>query len=269
MKTKVNKPWALITGASTGIGYALAVYLQRKNYNLILVSQNNKRLTKASSDLKKKYPNKNLEIINICADLSRKSEPTNIYKKVKSKKISIDILINNAGIGFAGAFANSSFDKHLNLLEINVRALVELCHLFSLDMQRLKKGCILNVASIAGFLPGPFMAMYYSSKAFVLSFSIALHKELEASGVSVSCLCPGPVKTPFHKKAGTDKRILGKLGNFIFSTSPEKVAKVAYHGLLKNKLVIFPSFLDKIITFILSFLPRKLINQISYFINKV
>ena len=270
MNHKINK-WALVTGASTGIGYEIASQLAMLGYNLILVSQNKKRLSDASKKISTLVKNKGLKIklIELPVDLSKPSSPALIYKKIKAKRIFIHTLVNNAGIGLAGDFNNQNYKIINDMLHINIIALVKLTQLFLADMLNQKKGAILNVSSVAGFLPGPLMAVYYASKAFVSSFSQALNQEVFNKGIHVSALCPGPVNTPFHQRSNTKKRRYLSSPYLKLSFKSSKfVAKAGIRGLEKNKALIIPGINNTIMIFILCFIPRKFIRRFIYFINK-
>ena len=259
--------WALVTGASTGIGYAIAVELLREGCNLVLVSQNKDRLHWAAKNLKR-LAKSNIKIVELPADLSTASTPASIYRQVQNKNILIHTLVNNAGVGTSGAFSGQDYKKERNLINVNILALVRLSHLFLPDMLEQGRGRILNVASAAGFLPGPLMANYYASKAFVLHFSEALHRELKDSGICVSALCPGPVDTPFHERSGTNQRRLGQSPlSALISTSPRSAARAACRGMRRQKAVILPGLGNKFSVFMLRFLPRSLVSKIAYFLN--
>ena len=188
--------YALITGASSGIGLELSHLLAEAGSNLILVARKEKDLYELKTSLTKKY---NISVEVIKKDLGNPSAPKEIYDEVASKGMSVDTLINNAGVGSFGPFSEISLEKDINLIDVNVRALTELTKLFIPHLLEQKKGRILNVASTAGFMPGPYMAVYYASKAYVTSLTQAVNSELKDidSGLKVSCLCPGPVQTEF------------------------------------------------------------------------
>ena len=258
--------WALVTGASTGIGYAIAVELLKEDYNLILVSQNKDRLHWAAKNLKR-LAKSNIKIMELAANLSTASAPSSIYKQLQSKQIFIHTLVNNAGVGTSGMFNEQDYKKEKNLIHVNILALVQLCHLFLADMVEQGRGRILNVASMAGFLSGPLMTNYYASKAFVLRFSEGLHRELKGSGICVSALCPGPVNTPFHERSGTNQRRLGRGFLSTFSLSPASTARAACRGMRKKKAVIVPGIANKFSIFMLRFTPSNLLSKITYFLN--
>ncbi len=244
---------ALITGASSGIGYQMAKYLSELGHDLILVSRDKQKLQKMQEDLKG-------EIKIIVADLSDASKVKEVY--VLCKNENIDILINNAGFGDCGKFDETDLTKEVEMLDLNIKALHILTKLFLRDMKKKDSGYILNVASSAAFLPGPLMATYYSTKAYVLRLTTSLYEELrrDKSKVVVSCLCPGPVETNFNKVA-----------NVKFSVKPLKsdfVAKYAIDEMFNKKLIIIPGFKMKCANFFSRFCSTKFLAKITYNIQK-
>jgi short-subunit dehydrogenase len=191
------KGTALITGASAGLGAELAKHCAAGGYDVILVARSGARLAELAASLTSAC---DVAARPLVADLANPAAPEEIFAQVSSTPL--DILINNAGFGVRGAFAETDWEAESRLLQVNVAALAHLTKLFLPEMVRRRKGRILNVASTAAFVPGPFMAMYYASKAFVLSFSEALANEVEGTGVSVTALCPGPTRTEFAQAAG-------------------------------------------------------------------
>ena len=247
---KINKT-ALITGASSGIGRDMARVLAKKGYNLILVARDvNKML-----ELKKEF-NTHVQIISM--DLAVEENCKKLYEQVKH----VDILINNAGFGVFGNFAETDLEKELNLIDTNIKAVHILTKLFLQDMEQRNEGHILNVASIAGFTPGPLMAAYYSSKAYVLRLSEAVNEELrkQKSNVKISVLCPGPVKTNFNNVAGVRFNL-----NYL---SSEYVARYAIDKMLKNKLIIVPGKINKILRVIMKIVPENFCSKINYYVQK-
>jgi len=215
---------ALITGASSGIGLDMAHYLSSIGYDLVLVARN-------MEDIKKsKF---NTDVIYESVDLSNEKNCQILYDKYKNK---IDILINNAGFGLIGLFNETDIDRELNMIDLNVKAYHILTKLFLGDFVKRNSGYILNVASSAAFEPGPLMATYYATKAYVHSFTLAISEELKKmnSKVKVSCLCPGPVNTNFNKVANCEFTVK--------SLSSEFVARYAIDKMFKNKLLIIPGF---------------------------
>src|SRR5882724_4268317 len=188
----------LITGASSGIGLELAKCFAADGCKLVLVARNTDALEKLAEELRRK--NK-IEAIVLTADLSLPETPRRIFQELSAQKISVDVLVNNAGFGLHDAFAKLPLQRQLEIIQVNVTALTELTGLFLPGMIERKRGGILNVASVAGFLPGPNMAVYYASKAFVLSFTEALAEELAEAGVTISAFCPGATESNFSQVA--------------------------------------------------------------------
>ena len=222
---------ALITGASSGIGRDIARELSKRGYDLIIVARNVEALNKLKDELK-------TDIKVIPKDLSSVEKCKELYEEVQGQ---VDVLINNAGFGDFGEFWNTDLEKELGMIDLNIKAVQVLTKLFLKDMMKKNSGHILNVASIAGFMPGPLMATYYSSKAYIVNLSRAIQKELKEkkSNVKLSVLCPGPVKTNFNNVA-----------NVRFSIKPlssEYVAKYSIEKMLKNKKVIIPGTFTKIL----------------------
>ncbi len=251
----------LITGASSGIGYELAKIFAKEKYNLVIVARNKIVLEQVKNELEKKH---NINIKSIVKDLSEPNSSQEIIEEINKDKIEINILINNAGFGTFGEFTNLSFEKQKSLLEVNVRTLIELSYYFIKEMKKRKEGKILNVASIAAYEPGPYMAMYYASKAFVLSFTESMHKELKPYGISVSALCPGPTETNFEKEAKMDK---SKMFKVLLVSKKEKVAYKGYKALMKNKVITIPGLSNKIVVFSSRILPKSVIRNVSSYIN--
>lgn len=239
---------ALITGASSGIGRDMAIYLSNLGHEVIMVSSDKEKLEKASKKVK------NSKII--VSDLSKKEECIKLYNKVKNENI--DILINNAGFGQFGEFTETSLEKELNMINVNITAVHILTKLFLKDFVKRDSGYILNLSSTAAFEPGPLMSTYYSTKAYVLRLTTSIYEELRRnkSKVKVSVLCPGPVKTNFNNVANVKFDIK--------SVSSDYVAKYAIDKMFKNKLIIIPTFYMKALVFFSKITPTKLIARIAY-----
>lgn len=244
---------AMITGASSGIGRDMARVLNSKGYDLILVARRKDRLEKLKKELKG-------DITIIPIDISTTFNCMKLYNKVK--KENIDILINNAGFGLFGQFSETSLDKELDMIDVNIKSLHTLTKLFLNDFVKRNKGYILNVASSAAFLPGPLMATYYATKAYVLRLTTSINEELRRnkSNVVISCLCPGPVNTEFNNVAGV-KFMIKSLESY-------DVADYAINKMLKKKTLIIPGINIKIGIFLTRFLPLKTQAKISYNIQK-
>jgi short-subunit dehydrogenase len=244
---------ALITGASSGIGRDMAKYLSKMGCDLILVARDEKGLEKVSESLKT-----NTKII--ATDLSIVDNCKQLYKTVKNEDI--DILINNAGFGAFGQFTETDLNKELNMIDLNVKTVHILTKLFLRDMKTKNYGYILNVSSSAAFQPGPLMATYYSTKAYILRLTTAIYEELKKDGsnVVISALCPGPVATNFNNVANVEFQLKSLPSNY--------VAKYGIDKMFKKKLIIIPSLYMRILYFFSRILPTKTVLKISYNIQK-
>ena len=249
-KRKGDGQTALVTGASMGIGVDLAECFARDGYDLILAARSEAALKDVAARLADKYKVKATPIV---ADLGAIGGGKKLAGEIASRGLSVDVLVNNAGYGIAGAFNGSAEADQLGMIDLNVRALVELTHIYWPQMLAKKRGGVLNVASTAAFQPGPLMAIYYASKAFVLSFSEALWKEAEKTGVHVSCLCPGPTTSNFRERAGTGKTRLSRAGAPMSSMS---VARLGVRGFQNNKRVVITGARNKLLASLGPFLPR-------------
>lgn len=244
---------ALITGASNGIGLEFARVLAREGYNLVLIARSENKLTQLASELKTKY---NRQIRVIAKDLSDITTPQEIFNTLQADHIHIDTLINNAGFAAFGNFTTET-DMHdeLQMMQLNMVTLTLLTKLFLKPMVAQGGGHILNVASTASFQPGPLMAVYYATKAYVLSFSEAIARELDNTGVTVSALCPGPTESGFQERAAMqESRILSN--PMLRMMSSAEVAEEGYKGLVAGKTVIIPGISNKLGALLPRFVPR-------------
>lgn len=257
---KANK-YTLITGGSEGIGFELAKLFACDKNNLILAARNEEKLLTAKEYIEENY---SVKVMIIVCDLSQKDGWLKIIKAVDENKISVDNLVNNAGLGGFGAFSQAVDNFENDLININIISLTELTKYFLKEMIKRGNGGILNVASTAAFVGGPKMAMYYASKAYVLSLTEAIHDEVKGTGVRVSCLCPGPVKTKFQEKSGIKKSEKAKK----YLMDAESVAKIGYSGYLKGKAIIVPGIKNKILILGNKFIPRALSRKIIMNNNK-
>jgi len=250
-----NHKIALVTGASSGIGRDMARDLAKRGYNLILVSRDLDKLEEVKKDL-------NVSVTIISMDLSNLENCKDLHREVKEKFGNIDILINNAGFGEFGFLTETNLEKEINLINTNITAVHILTKLFLKDMQEENKGHILNVASIAGFLPGPLMAAYYSSKAYVLRLSQSIREELkkQKSNVKISVLCPGPVKTNFNNVAGVKFAL--------HSLTSEYVARYTINKMLKNKFLIIPGITIKLTALFSKIIPSVILSKFVYISQK-
>ena len=238
---------ALVTGASSGIGRDIAKELSKKGYELILVARNKEKLEETQKEL---VTNSKI----ICMDLSNNESCI----KLKELTGDVDVLVNNAGFGDFGSFEETDLNKELDMIKTNIMAMHILTKIYLKDMKKKDKGYILNVASIAGFLPGPLMSTYYATKAYVVRLTESISEELRRSksNVKISILCPGPVKTNFNNVANVKFSIP--------SQSSEYVAKKAVECMLKNKLIIIPGVKIKMVKFFSKIVPDKILAFFSY-----
>jgi short-subunit dehydrogenase len=253
---------ALVTGASSGIGFELSRLLARDGNSLVLVARDNGRLEKAGRELREQF---NVSVKVIPKDLSEPRASDEIVQELQKDSIKIDILVNNAGYGGYGSFAETTLDDELRMMQVNMVSITDLTKRLLPYMIQKKEGRILNVASTAGFVPGPFMAIYYATKAFVLSFSEALNEELRGTGVTVTALCPGSTETGFQNRARVENTIM---------FSPWKpmdagtVAGIGYRGMIKGKPVVIPGLLNKLMIFSIRFSPRSYVARLTRFMQE-
>jgi short-subunit dehydrogenase len=250
-KRKGEGQTALVTGASMGIGVDLAECFAKDGYNLILAARSEPALKETADRLAQKYA---IKADAIAADLAVPGAGETLAREIEARGLTVDVLVNNAGYGIAGAFARSDRALQLGMVDLNDRALVELTHIYWPGMLAKKRGGILNVASTAAFQPGPLMAIYYASKAFVLSFSEALWKEAEGTGVHVSCLCPGPTVSNFRERAGTGATRLSRVGT---PMSAARVARMGYRAFQRNQRVMVTGARNALLASLAPLLPRR------------
>lgn len=245
----------LITGASSGIGRDLAREFSKRNYDLVLVARNVEKLEELQKELVLEYK---VKVEYLSLDLSNRQNCMDLHDKVKD----IDILVNNAGLGDFGIFSDTKLEKDLNIIDTNITAMHILTKLYLKDMKEKNQGKILNVASIAGFLPGPLMATYYASKNYVVKLSEAIREELikERSKVKISILCPGPVRTNFNNVANVKFEVS--------SLSSEYVAGFTVNKFLKNKFYIVPGFQIKCAKFLSKIVPTSILAKCAYYMQK-
>lgn len=255
-----TRNYTLITGASTGIGYEIAKLFAKDKHNLILVARNENKLQAAKNELIK-Y---NVQVKILSLDLSKNEDIQSLFNYVEINKLNVDILVNNAGIGTFGDFNEIEWEKEEALIDINIKVLTKLTKYFLPRIIECKNGGLLNVASTAAFCSGPRMAAYYASKAYVLNLTEAIYEECKDSGIKISCLCPGPVKTTFQDKAGIKKSESAKK----YLMNVEEVAKVSYKDFKKGKLIIIPGMKNKLLVMGNKFLPRRISRKIILRTNK-
>ncbi len=250
MKRKGEGQTALVTGASAGIGVDLAECFARDGYDLILAARTESALREVADRLRKTYV---ITATPIAVDLQAIGGGRTLAEEIRTKGLSVDVLVNNAGYGQAGAFNGSDAAVQLGMIDLNDRALVELTHIYWPAMLAKGRGGVLNVASTAAFQPGPLMAIYYASKAFVLSFSEALWEEARGTGVKVSCLCPGPTVSKFRERAGTGKTKLSRAATPMPSMV---VAQMGYDAWHANTRVAVTGTRNRIMASLVRFVPR-------------
>ena len=241
---------ALVTGASAGIGVDLAECFAQDGYNVILAARTEGALREVADRLAKAC---NITATPIAVDLGAIGGGRTLAEEIEKRGLTVDVLVNNAGYGQAGAFSGSDAAVQLGMIDLNDRALVELTHIYWPRMLANKRGGVLNVASIAAFQPGPLMAIYYASKAFVLSFSEALWEEARGTGVKVSCLCPGPTVSKFRARAGTGATKLSRASTPMPSMT---VARMGYDAWQNNERVKITGLRNRLTAALVPFLPR-------------
>jgi hypothetical protein len=248
---------ALITGASGGIGYELSKLFAKDHYNLLLVARREDRLNQVAGELRAEF---NVTVNTITLDLAADQAVTTLFERLKGEGMAVDVLVNNAGFGVFGEFAEMQEEEVLGQVQLNVMALTHLTRLFLPAMISQRQGKIMNVASTAAFQPGPLMAVYYATKAYVLSFSEALANEVAGTGVVVSCFCPGATDTGFQKRAGIENsRLFKKIG----AMDVETVAADGYRGLVAGKTLVISGTRNWLVAESVRLAPRKWVTAVS------
>jgi len=246
----MSKGYTLITGSSGGIGEALARRFARDKTNLILAARNSEALESIRKDLVAEY---DIEVRVHALDLAKPQAAEELYAWTKKHKLRVDCIVNNAGSGDRAEVVKADLGRLQAMVRLNAESLTALSHLFGKDMAARRNGKIVNIASIAGFVPGPGMAVYYATKAFVISFSQALYAELKHQGVQVICICPAATGTGFASAAGASKTALfsGKLA------SSEEVAAFAYKSIKKNRPLAIWGWQNRVVSKLVSLAPRR------------
>jgi hypothetical protein len=245
------KKVALVTGASAGLGVEFARQLSSRGHRLVLVARRKERLEELAKELG--------DARAVAIDLSKANATAKLMADIEANGETVDLLVNNAGFGLIGQFATLDAKRQRQMIDLNVGALTELCRAAAPAMIKRKSGAILNVASTAAFQPGPKMAVYFATKAFVLSLSEALHEELKPHGIKVSCLCPGPTHTEFGEVAGF-------AGNGIFdkvAMSPAQVVEKGIEGLEANRAVVITGWMNRLTAVSTRFVPRSVVRKIA------
>jgi short-subunit dehydrogenase len=246
---------ALITGASGGIGLELARLFAADGYDLVLVARSEDKLTQVGEELTAQFKVRARVLVS---DLARAESPREIFAELEAANVSVDVLVNNAGFGSFGLFADADERTQLEMLQVNVVALTHLTKLFLSGMIARGAGRVMNVASTAAFQPGPLMAVYYATKAYVLSFSEAISNELAGTGVSVTALCPGPTETGFVAAAGMERSKLFEANVMDAHT----VALAGYRGMNDGKTVVIPGFRNSLMARAVRLAPRSLVTKV-------
>lgn len=254
------KSWALITGASTGIGKELCYLFAKDNINLILCSRNEMKLSILAKELSENF---SIEVFIFPCDLASENGAFNLVQFIQQKNLSLDFLVNNAGVGTHGAFHSIPWFEEQRMIQLNITSLTYLLKSFIPDMLKRKKGKILNVASTGAFQAGPKMSTYCATKAFVLSLGEALSEELTGSNVTLTTLCPGPTETDFFKTAKMTHHKLVSSESFIMMT-PKEVAIVGYKAMCKSKPLVIAGLLNQLVAFSNRFVPRTVSTKIAH-----
>jgi uncharacterized protein len=258
----MNTEMVLVTGASSGIGRELARCFAAEGCRLILVARKRKALEAVGEELHRAYKTQS-EVLT--ADLAEPAAPGRIFAHLENHGTKVDVLVNNAGFGARGIFAELPLERQLDMLQVNVTALTHLTRLLLPGMLARRRGGVLNVASTASFQPGPGMAVYYATKAYVLSFSEAIAEELKGTGVTVSACCPGPTATNFVAAAGMEgARLFGRS-----VMSAEAVARLGHRAFRRGKFVAVTGFRNRALAFSTRMAPRGLVRKVAKYLNRV
>jgi short-subunit dehydrogenase len=255
LNTKQDRETALITGASTGIGLDFA-RLMAPDFDLIITARNQPRLEQIAHELQSKHGNR---VHVIPADLAQREAPQAIFDEVARRGLRVDALINNAGFGAYGEFKDIPWPTEADMIQVNITSLTQLTKLFVPQMLERKLGRIMNVASTAGFQAGPLMAVYYATKAYVISFSEAIANELKGTGVTATCLAPGATATEFAARADMEKSRLFKMGRM----KSIDVARTGYKAMMSGKTLAIPGVRNWVMAEAVRFGPRKLVTAIA------
>jgi uncharacterized protein len=257
-----NSETVLVTGASSGIGRELAKCFAADGSRLVLTARHTEALQSLADELRRAHK---VEALVVSGDLARPETPERIFRELQGRGIVVDVLVNNAGFGVWGKFADLALSRQLEELQVNITSLTQLTGLFLPGMVQRRRGGILNVASVAGFLPGPGMAVYYATKAFVLSFTEALAEELTGTRVTATALCPGPTATNFGNVAGADKARMVRLARM----SAEAVAVHGHRRFRRKRVVAVPGFQNRLLIFLTRLVPRSIIRKAAGTFNGI
>ena len=252
---------ALITGATGGLGEEFSRLLAERKYDLVLTARNEEKLRSLKENLEAEY---GIRVYLCPADLSETEGPENVFAYTEGQGLSIDILVNNAGFGDNGRFTDSSWQKQYGMVQVNILSLMRLTYLYMKPMMDRGYGSILNVASVAAFSSGPYMSVYYASKAFVRSFSEAMAEEARGTGVTVTAVCPGPTATGFEKAASMKNRSM----MFRFAGKASAVAEAAVLGMEKGRALVYPGAFVKAANIGSRLMPRAVSRVFAGFMNR-
>ena len=259
-----DRPVALVTGASRGIGLALARQLAAHGYDLILVARQLGELQAVGQTLQQEY---GIRTWSMPVDLARREAPAELFAQVGQAGLTVDTLINNAGFGIFGAFVATRLESDLELLEVNLLAVTQLTKLFLRPMLARGGGRIVNVASTGAFQPGPLMSTYYASKAYVLSLSEALAVELAGTGVTVTAFCPGVTRSDFPQRAGMQSARILHLP--LLTMDADTVARIGYRGWMRGQSVVVPGLVNKLLVFSNRVAPRALVTRVVHWLMQL
>lgn len=246
--------YALITGASKGIGKSIALALAAKGYNIAIVARSEDLLEQVAGEIKAKAK---VEVKHLAADLSEQTAAQQVFDWAFRNNLNVSILVNNAGYGLSGAFDSYPLERHMNMLQVNCNTLVQLCYLFLPGLKQQSQSYILNISSSAAYQAVPYLSLYAASKAMVLSFSRALRFELRKTPVSVTCVCPGATDTGFNDRAQVGEKAL-KTAEKVMMT-PEKVSKAAVEAMFAKKAEVITGTINKLGGFLTWLLPKKVL----------
>ena len=254
MTRSIKTKYGLVTGATSGIGYAFARELARDGMNVVITARDEVQLQEVKDDLEANYK---IKVITISRDLSNREAPAEIFEFLKQEEIILSVLVNNAGFNVHGMFEFTDLDAELRMMELHIIAVTQLTKLFLQQRSTDEENLILNVSSIAGFVPGPQVSVHFATRAYILSFSLALTDEMRGSDVHVTCLCPGPTRSAFFERAGMNDVRLAS-GKPIKLMDAQDVAKIGYKALKRRKMMVVPGYRNKALAFFAVVAPRGL-----------
>jgi short-subunit dehydrogenase len=251
--------YALITGATSGIGKEFAQLLAQDGINLVIIARNENRLEEVRRDLENEY---SINVFTISRDLADPAAPVRVFKILEREGIVLNILVNNAGFNVYGLFEETDLEEELKMIRLHIVAVTEMTKLFLRQRSRQVVNEILNVSSIAGMVPGPLVSVHFATRAYILNFSLALSNEYKGSDVHVTCLCPGPTKSKFFDRAKMSNVRLAS-GKPIKLMNAKEVAATGYNALKKRKVIVVPGYRNKILAFMASIAPRTMATRIT------